>query len=52
VAGVACGAMGAILVQQSQLHQAVSAIIVGLGGAFWGAVAVYNLHTVKKIHLV
>jgi len=49
-AGVACGTIGVVLVQQPQFQQASFAITAGLGGAFFGAIAVYNLHLVKKIH--
>ncbi len=49
-AGVACGTIGVVLVQQPQFQQAGFAIMAGLGGAFFGAIAVYNLHLVKKIH--
>ncbi len=49
-AGVTCGTIGVVLVQQPQFHQASFAIMAGLGGAFFGSIAVYNLHLVKKIH--
>ena len=49
-AGVACGTIGVVLVQQPQFQQAGFAIMAGLGGAFFGAIAVYNLHLVRKIH--
>jgi len=49
-AGVACGIIGVVLVQQPQFQQAGFAIMAGLGGAFFAAIAVYNLHLVKKIH--
>ena len=49
-AGVTCGTIGVVLVQQPQFQQAGFAIMAGLGGGFFGAIAVYNLHLVKKIH--
>jgi drug/metabolite transporter (DMT)-like permease len=49
-AGVACGTIGVVLVQQPQFQQAGFAIMAGLGGGFFGAIAVYNLHLLKKIH--
>lgn len=49
-AGVACGTVGVVLVQQPQFQQANVAIMAGLGGGLFGAIAVYNLHLVKKIH--
>ena len=49
-AGVACGSIGVVLVQPPQFQQAGFAIMAGLGGALFGAIAVYNLHLVKKIH--
>ena len=49
-AGVTCGTIGVVLVQQPQFQQASFAIMAGLGGGFFGAIAVYNLHLVKKIH--
>lgn len=49
-AGVISGTIGVVLVQQPQFHQAGLAIVVGLGGALFGAIAVYNLHLVKKLH--
>jgi drug/metabolite transporter (DMT)-like permease len=49
-AGIACGTIGVVLVQQPQFQQAGFAIMAGLGGALFGAIAVYNLHLVKKIH--
>lgn len=49
-AGVASGTIGVVLVQQPQFEQAGFAILVGLGGALFGAIAVYNLHLVKKLH--
>lgn len=48
--GVACGTIGVVLVQQPQFEQAGLAIFAGLGGALFSAIAVYNLHLVKKIH--
>ncbi|MHC1727012.1 MAG: DMT family transporter [Syntrophobacteraceae bacterium] len=49
-AGVACSTVGVVLVQQPQFQEANVAILAGLGGALFGAIAVYNLHLVKKIH--
>lgn len=49
-AGVACGTIGVVLVQQPEFQQGSLAIIAGLGGGFFGAIAVYNLHLVKNIH--
>lgn len=49
-AGVACGTIGVTLVQQPQFQQAGIAIMAGLGGALFAAIAVYNLHLLKKIH--
>ena len=49
-AGVTCGTIGVVLVQQPQFQQAGFAIMAGLGGGLFGAIAVYNLHLVKKIH--
>lgn len=49
-AGVACGTIGVVLVQQPQFQQAGIAIMAGLGGALFAAIAVYNLHLLKKIH--
>lgn len=49
-AGVTCGTIGVVLVQQPEFQQGSFAIVAGLGGGFFGAIAVYNLHLVKKIH--
>lgn len=48
--GVACGTVGVVLVQQPQFQQSSIAIMVGLGGALFGAIAVYNIHLLSKIH--
>lgn len=49
-AGVACGTVGVLLVQQPQFDQAGIGILAGLGGAFFGAIAVYNIHLLKMLH--
>jgi drug/metabolite transporter (DMT)-like permease len=49
-AGVACGTVGVVLVQQPQFQQASVAILAGLGGALFGAIALYNIHLLKGIH--
>jgi drug/metabolite transporter (DMT)-like permease len=47
---IACGIAGVMLVQRPQFDQANVAIMAGLAGAFFGAVAVYNLHLIKNLH--
>lgn len=47
---VACGITGVILIQQPHFHDGNFAVIVGLVGAFFASVAVYNLHLIKNMH--
>lgn len=49
-AGAACGLIGVLLIQRPQFNEADIAILAGLGGALFGAIAFYNLHLVKDIH--
>jgi len=47
---VFCGIAGVLFIQQPHFDEGNFAVIVGLGGACFAAVAVYNLHLIKNLH--
>ncbi len=47
---VACGIAGVLFIQQPHFEEGNFAVIVGLGGALFASVAVYNLHLTKNVH--
>ncbi|MDD8018147.1 MAG: DMT family transporter [Bacteroidota bacterium] len=47
---VVCGVVGVAFVQQPHFDQGNFAVVVGLIGAFFASVAVYNLHLTKDLH--
>lgn len=47
---VVCGIIGVMFVQQPHFDRGNFAVVVGLIGAFFASVAVYNLHLTKNVH--
>lgn len=47
---IACGIAGVLFIQQPHFDEGNFAVVVGLGGACFAAVAVYNLHLIKNVH--
>lgn len=47
---VICGIAGVAFVQQPHFSEGNFAVVVGLVGAFFASVAVYNLHLTKNLH--
>lgn len=49
---VFCGIAGVCFIQQPHFSQTNFAIAIGLAGAFFAAVAMYNLHQIANVHPV
>jgi drug/metabolite transporter (DMT)-like permease len=47
---IACGIVGVMFIQQPHFDEGNFAVVVGLTGAFFASVAVYNLHLTKNVH--
>ncbi|MBW7886832.1 MAG: DMT family transporter [Bacteroidetes bacterium] len=47
---VLCGIAGVMFIQQPHFDEGNFAVAVGITGAFFASVAVYNLHLIKNLH--
>lgn len=47
---IVCGIAGVLFIQQPHFDEGNFAVAVGLVGAFFASVAVYNLHLTKNVH--